>query len=126
MAKTEPPFTLGIEEEYLLVDAQSGDLAEAPAELMEACTKELEDQVSPEFLQCQIEIGTRVCTGINEAREDLKRLRSTVARVAASPARSRGAPLSCTPVRACPAISPMTASASIVALNWRGNACFGS
>ncbi len=82
MAKTEPPFTLGIEEEYLLVDAQSGDLAEAPAELMEACTKELEDQVSPEFLQCQIEIGTRVCTGINEAREDLKRLRSTVARVA--------------------------------------------
>ena len=83
MAAKEPPFTLGIEEEYLLVDAQSGDLAEAPAELMEACTKELEDQVSPEFLQCQIEIGTRVCADIGAAREDLKRLRGTVARVAA-------------------------------------------
>src|SRR6056297_3071443 len=82
MAATEPPFTLGIEEEYLLVDTQSGDLAEAPAELMEACAKELADQVSPEFLQCQIEIGTRVCADIGAAREDLRRLRGTVARVA--------------------------------------------
>jgi len=82
MAATEPPFTLGIEEEYLLVDARGGDLAEAPAELMEACARELKDQVSPEFLQCQIEIGTQVCADIGAAREDLRRLRSTVARLA--------------------------------------------
>jgi carboxylate-amine ligase len=49
---------------------------------MDACAAELEDQVSPEFLQCQIEIGTKVCADIDEAREDLKRLRSTVARCA--------------------------------------------
>ncbi|MDU8912697.1 carboxylate-amine ligase [Aestuariicoccus sp. MJ-SS9] len=77
---SEPDFTLGIEEEYLLVDLDSMALAEAPEGLMEACAAELENQVSPEFLQCQIEIGTKVCADIAAAREDLKRLRSTVAR----------------------------------------------
>lgn len=80
MAQTPPAFTLGIEEEYLLVDRDSLELAEAPPGLMEACAAELEDQVSPEFLQCQIEIGTRKCAGISDAREDLKRLRATVAK----------------------------------------------
>ncbi|MBR9843002.1 MAG: carboxylate-amine ligase [Rhodobacteraceae bacterium] len=78
----EPDFTIGVEEEYLLVDKDSLDLAPAPDGLMEACSAELEGQVSPEFLNCQIEIGTTVCKNIAEAREDLKRLRSTVARVA--------------------------------------------
>ncbi|MDO6727277.1 carboxylate-amine ligase [Cognatishimia sp. 1_MG-2023] len=78
-----PDFTIGIEEEYLLVDKDSLDLAPAPAALMEECQSELEGQVSPEFLDCQIEIGTRVCATVSDAREDLKRLRSTVARVAA-------------------------------------------
>ena len=73
-------FTLGIEEEYLLVDLDSLDLAEAPAALMEACQGDLEGQVSPEFLQCQIEVGTRVCRTVAEARDDLKRLRACVAR----------------------------------------------
>ncbi len=76
----EPEFTIGIEEEYLLVDSETCALAEAPQELMQACIDDLGEQVSPEFLQCQIEIGTRVCKTIGEAREDLKRLRSTVAK----------------------------------------------
>ena len=76
-------FTLGIEEEYLLVDRDTLDLAVAPQSLMEACKAELESQVSPEFLQCQIEVGTRVCADIGEARDDLRRLRSEVSRHAA-------------------------------------------
>ena len=76
-------LTIGIEEEYLLVDRDSYDLAEAPPGLMEACKAKLEGQVSPEFLQCQIEIGTRVCASIPEAREDLKRLRACVSEEAA-------------------------------------------
>lgn len=82
MSMQEPDFTIGVEEEYLLVDKDSLDLAPAPDGLMEACSAELEGQVSPEFLNCQIEIGTTVCKNIAEAREDLKHLRSTVARVA--------------------------------------------
>jgi len=77
-----PEFTIGIEEEYLLVDKDSLDLAPSPAALMEECQKELQEQVSPEYLDCQIEIGSRKCNTVAEAREDLKRLRSTVARIA--------------------------------------------
>ncbi|MGD9863517.1 MAG: carboxylate-amine ligase [Pseudodonghicola sp.] len=79
----QPSFTLGIEEEYLLVDRDSLDLAVAPEALMRACQADMQGQVSPEFLQCQIEVGTRVCQNIAEAREDLKRLRAMVARRAA-------------------------------------------
>lgn len=76
-------FTLGIEEEYLLVDRETLDLAIAPEGLMEACQRDIEGQVSPEFLQCQIEIGTAVCADIHAARADLRRLRSTIAKNAA-------------------------------------------
>ena len=79
----QPSFTVGIEEEYLLVDRESRDLIhEAPPTMLPACEKALEDQVTPEFLQCQIEVGTRVCSTIAEARHDLTRLRKTVASVA--------------------------------------------
>lgn len=80
---SDPEFTIGVEEEYLLVDRDSLALAEAPPELMEACKSELEDQVSPEFLNCQIEIGTKVCRNVAEAREELKHLRSCVSENAA-------------------------------------------
>lgn len=82
MSLKEPAFTLGVEEEYLLVDKDSFDLAPAPEALMQECMSELEGQVSPEFLSCQIEIGTTVCQTIGDAREELKHLRATVARVA--------------------------------------------
>lgn len=77
---TSPAFTLGIEEEYLLVNKETLELAHAPEALMQDCAADLAGQVSPEFLQCQIEIGTSVCANIGEARDDLRRLRSTVAR----------------------------------------------
>ncbi|EPX78489.1 carboxylate-amine ligase [Salipiger mucosus] len=80
---SDPEFSLGIEEEYLLVDRDRLAPAEAPEALMRACVADLGDQVSPEYLQCQIEIGTRPCPDIVAAREDLKRLRATVATHAA-------------------------------------------
>ncbi len=78
-----PAFSIGIEEEYLLVDAETFDLAQAPEAMMAACRADLEGQVSPEYLRCQVEIGTRVCADIREARADLKRLRATVSARAA-------------------------------------------
>ena len=81
----EPSFTVGIEEEYLLVDAQTrGLIHKAPPTMLAECEALLEGQVTPEFLQCQIEVGTRVCTTVREARVDLERLRGTVASVARS------------------------------------------
>lgn len=78
-----PSFTLGIEEEYLLVDLDSRDLVhEVPKGLMEQCEAEISGQVSPEFLQCQIEVGTRVCKTAKEARKDLAHLRSCISKIA--------------------------------------------
>ncbi|MGD9294945.1 MAG: carboxylate-amine ligase [Roseobacter sp.] len=78
MGHSEPSFTLGIEEEYLLVDAETLDLVEAPEGLMQSCVDRLGKKVSPEFLRCQIEVGTGVCATVGEAREDLAHLRRTV------------------------------------------------
>ena len=83
MSRTPPPLTLGIEEEYLLVDRDSLALAPVPEALMAACQEELQDQVSPEYLKCQIEVGTTVCADIKEAREELRHLRAAIARHAA-------------------------------------------
>ncbi len=81
----EPRFTLGIEEEYLLVDPQTRDLIDdQPPGLLEECQEALGERVSPEFLQCQIEVGTGVFSSIAEARIDLAELPSTVARIASA------------------------------------------
>ncbi len=83
MAIREPSFTIGMEEEYLLVDKETRDLAqEPPAALLAKCQQALPGQVSPEFLRSQIEVGTKVCRSIQEARADLIRLRSTVGGIA--------------------------------------------
>jgi len=86
MAIREPSFTIGIEEEYLLVDKDSRDLAqEPPPALLAKCQEALLDyggQVSPEFLRSQIEVGTGICHTMQEAREELVRLRSTVSTIA--------------------------------------------
>lgn len=80
----EPSFTIGIEEEYKLVDRNTRDLiSEVPETLLPKCRVRLEGQVSPEFLQCQIEVGTKVCESLDGARSELAYLRRTVAEVAA-------------------------------------------
>jgi carboxylate-amine ligase len=79
MRPKEPSFTIGIEEEYLLVDSKTLDLvSDPPKEIMEECRREAKWQVAPELLRSQIEVGTQVCKTVGEAREDLARLRSIV------------------------------------------------
>ena len=83
MRPVEPKFTIGIEEEYLLVDHSSMDLvSDPPASIMAECQRLTHWQVSPELLRSQIEVGTQVCQTISEAREDLAHLRSIVVEVA--------------------------------------------
>ena len=83
MPTREPPFTIGVEEEYLLVDRQTRNLAnEPPDEMMAECEARIKDLVKPEFLKAQIEVATRVRKTVQEARDDLAWLRQTVAEVA--------------------------------------------
>jgi carboxylate-amine ligase len=80
---TEPAFTIGIEEEYHLVDLATRDLkSEPPPELLAECRRRLEF-VHPEFLKSQIEVATPVRHSLSEARADLALLRRTVAEIAA-------------------------------------------
>ena len=84
MIRAHFPQTLGIEEEYLLVDIETGALAlDPPEELLHECQARHEGRVSPEFLRCQIEVGTSVCESLDEAYQELSELRSTIGEVAA-------------------------------------------
>ena len=78
----DPSFTMGIEEEYLVVDRETRDLIrEAPPDMMQKCADRLGEQVTTELMQCQIEIGTRVCNTVQEGRDELIRLRRGVSDV---------------------------------------------
>jgi carboxylate-amine ligase len=71
-----PAFTVGIEEEYLVVDRETRDLIkDPPPEMWTSLRQVLGPQVAPEFLKAQIEVGTKVCAKLDEAREDLATLR---------------------------------------------------
>jgi carboxylate-amine ligase len=84
MAGAVPSFTLGIEEEYLLVDRTSRDVArEPPQEILEQCQSIAgTGLVEPELLRSQIEVDTCVCKTVAEARGDLARLRRVISEVA--------------------------------------------
>jgi carboxylate-amine ligase len=82
MDATENAFSLGVEEEYLLVDKESRDLvSDPPRELMLESARRLGSQVSPELMRSQIEVGTTVCTSIQQASSEIKSLRSVIADV---------------------------------------------
>ena len=83
MAGEKPTFSLGIEEEYLLVNRETRDLErDPPKELLKDCQHRMEGRVSPEFMRCQIEVGTPVCKDIGAARKELAFLRRNVAELA--------------------------------------------
>ena len=83
MALREPSFSLGVEEEYLLVDRGTRDLVSEPQpELIERFERELGGHFSPEFLRPQVEVGTPVRDSTAEIRADLEHLRGTVAGIA--------------------------------------------
>ena len=83
MIRKEPEFTLGIEEEYLLVDKKTrGLVIDPPKSLLGECEKLLGGQVTTELLRSQIEVGTKICRNVKEAREDLGMLRRNIIAVA--------------------------------------------
>lgn len=76
-------ISIGIEEEYLLVNPETRELSRLqPAGFMDRCKDLMGDRVMHEMLQSQVEIGTGVCNTIAEARAELLELRQGVAAVA--------------------------------------------
>lgn len=84
MAPRRPHLTLGVEEEYLIVERATGALAISPPPgFMAACREALGPQVTHELLQAQVEIGTSVCPDVGSLRRELAGLRRTIADCAA-------------------------------------------
>src|ERR1041385_122541 len=79
---TPETYTLGIEEEFQIVDPQTRELKSHVSEMLEEGRMLLGEQVKPEMMQAQVEVGPGICKNIAEARADIPRLRSSVSQLA--------------------------------------------
>lgn len=71
-------FTLGVEEEFQIVDAETGELRPRIDRVLPEAQEALGDEVSPELHSAQVEVGTPVCQTLAEVRADLARLRGSL------------------------------------------------
>src|SRR5581483_4189769 len=80
---TPPTFTIGIEEEYQTVDPTSRDLrSHIHAEIIEKGKLLLQERVKAEMHQSVVEVGTSVCANIKDAKEEVKKLRRDMIKLA--------------------------------------------
>ncbi|WP_295120914.1 carboxylate-amine ligase [uncultured Chitinophaga sp.] len=75
-------LTLGIEEEYMVMDPQTRELKSHEQKIVEQAHKVIKDQVKAEMHQAVVEVGTRICKNIQEAHEDVVLLRKTITQIA--------------------------------------------
>ena len=71
-------LTIGVEEEYQIIDAQ-GELHSHIDTLLAAATPKLGDKVKREMMQSVVEVGTSICQDVGEARDQLAEMRDTLA-----------------------------------------------
>ena len=76
-----PPFTIGIEEELMLLHEGDLSLAQEIEAVLAAVPPDREGQVKPELMQSVLEIATKPCTSVGEAGEELRALRRMLAGV---------------------------------------------
>jgi len=101
-----PRLTIGIEEEFQIVDAH-GQLKSHIETLLSDAAGRYGDQIKREMMQSVVEAGTKICADVSEAREEIATLRGTIAALL-RPAGSRRAIRRCgtgldSPVRNPPA-----------------------
>lgn len=77
-----PKFTVGIEEEYMVIDPKTRELKSHDQRIVDIAAKLLDDQVKAEMHQAVVEVGTRVCNDVNEAKTEIKQLRRAVSDIA--------------------------------------------
>ncbi|HKO96983.1 MAG TPA: carboxylate-amine ligase [Pyrinomonadaceae bacterium] len=75
-------FTLGIEEEFQIVDPKTRELRSHVSEFLDEGKMLLGEQIKPEMIQSMVEVGTGICKNIQEARADITRLRSIISGLA--------------------------------------------
>src|SRR5207253_9934645 len=78
----QPSFTLGIEEEFQVIDPQTRELKSHIQELFAEGEKRLKDEIKREMHDAVIEVGTPICRNVTEARREVTRLRGEIIRLA--------------------------------------------
>src|SRR6266446_3178148 len=76
-------YTLGIEEEFAIIDPETRELRSHIQEILEGGKVTLKEQIKPEMHQSVVELGTEICQSIVDAREHVVELRSKLAQLAA-------------------------------------------
>jgi carboxylate-amine ligase len=82
MATERPAFTLGVEEEFQIIDAETRELKAHVQQILEQGQRRFGQRVKPELHASVVEIGTGVCRNIQEVRRDVSELRTEIIRLA--------------------------------------------
>ncbi|HWR34134.1 MAG TPA: carboxylate-amine ligase [Chitinophagaceae bacterium] len=77
-------FTLGVEEEYMVLDPKTFELKSHEQKIVQEGQKVIKDKVKAEMHQAVVEVGTDICADIDEAFTDVSTLRKTIAGIADS------------------------------------------
>lgn len=83
MKKKLPIFTLGVEEEYQIIDPETRDLRSHLSKIVDGAKVTLNEQVKAEMHQSVVEVGTVICNNVKEARNEIRLLRSKIVELAA-------------------------------------------
>ena len=75
-------FTLGVEEEYMVLDPVSFELKSHEQKIVQEGQKAIKDKVKAEMHQAVVEVGTDICADADEAWQDVANLRKTIAGIA--------------------------------------------
>lgn len=84
-------FTLGVEEEYMVLDPATRELKSHEQKIVQEGQKVIKDKVKAEMHQAVVEVGTDICADIDEAYTDVATLRKTIASIADSLGLAMGA-----------------------------------
>ena len=75
-------FTLGVEEEYQIIDPETRELKSYVSEIIEGGKTVLRERVRPEMHQSMVEVGTSVCDGVDMVKSQLVEMRGELNRLA--------------------------------------------
>jgi carboxylate-amine ligase len=77
-------FTIGVEEEFQIVDPDTGELRSHVSELLTASAPALGDQIKRELHQSIVEVGTKICANVTELEHEVRRIRRELSQSAES------------------------------------------
>ena len=75
-------FTIGVEEEFQIIDPASGELRSHVSQLIAASSPEVGEQIKPELHQSIVEMGTKICNNVDELSPEIYRMRGELVRAA--------------------------------------------